>query len=90
MDFFTEDSPVRHTRGIKAQKRRLIEQPCKDMGSITEPKAQTLFETSAEVVPGLVKAFTDDEKKCEDAWKDKPPTSLPKKAPSIPQGERSS
>ena len=34
-----------------------------------EPKAQALFETAAEVLTGLVKAFDDYEKKNEAAWR---------------------
>jgi hypothetical protein len=40
----------------------------KDVGRVAEPKAQALFETSAEVLIGLVKAFGDYEKKTEKAW----------------------
>lgn len=34
-----------------------------------KPKAQALFETTAEVLNGLVKAFNDFERKNEPAWK---------------------
>jgi hypothetical protein len=51
---------------------QLIEQLRNDIGFLTEPKAQALFETSAEVLTGLVKAFNDYEKKCEDAWRAQP------------------
>ena len=71
----TEDSPVQRTQRIKAEMHQLIERLRKDIGSITEPKAQALFETSAEVLTGLVKAFNDYEMKCEDAWRPEPPTS---------------
>jgi hypothetical protein len=37
--------------------------------SRAEPKAQALFETAAEVLTGLVKAFDDYEKKSEEAWR---------------------
>jgi hypothetical protein len=43
--------------------RQLIEHLRGDVGKVTEPKAQALFETSAEVLTGLVKAFDDYEKK---------------------------
>jgi hypothetical protein len=36
---------------------------------ISDPKAQALFETTAEVLNGLVKAFDDYEQKNEAAWK---------------------
>ena len=69
----TEDSPVQYTQRIKAEMQQLIELLRKDIGSLTEPKAQALFETSAEVLTGLVKAFNDYELRCEDAWKAKLP-----------------
>ena len=47
----------------------LIDHLREDVGKVTEPKAQALFETSAEVLTGLVKAFDDYEKKNEKAWK---------------------
>jgi hypothetical protein len=71
----TADSPVHHTQRIKAQMHQLIGQLREDIGLITEPKAQALFETSAEVLTGLVKAFDHYERKCEDAWKAEPATS---------------
>jgi hypothetical protein len=74
----TEDSPVQYTQRIKAEMHQLIEQLRKDIGSLNEPKAQALFETSAEVLTGLVKAFNDYEMKCEDAWRTDPPQSHPK------------
>ena len=57
---------------------QLIAHLREDVGKITEPKAQSLFETSAEVLTGLVKAFDDYEKKSETAWKAEPKTSRPK------------
>ena len=35
---------------------------------VDDPKAQALFETSAEVLQGLVKAFEHYEQKSEKAW----------------------
>jgi hypothetical protein len=64
----TENNPIHHTQKIKAQMRQLIDHLRADIGKITEPKAQALFETSAEVLTGLVKAFDDYEKKSEKAW----------------------
>ena len=73
-----ENNPVHHTQKIKAQMRELIDHLREDVGKFTEPKAQALFETSAEVLTGLVKAFDDYEKKSEDAWRTEPIASLPK------------
>ena len=60
--------PVHRTQKLKTQMRQLIDQLREDVGQVTEPKAQALFETSAEVVTGLVKAFDDYEEKSEAAW----------------------
>ena len=57
---------------------RLIEHLRGDVAKVTEPKAQALFETSAEVLTGLVKAFDDYEKKSEETWRIEPTTSRPK------------
>jgi FtsP/CotA-like multicopper oxidase with cupredoxin domain len=39
------------------------------VSKISDPKAQALFETSAEVLLGLANAFEDFEQKREEAWK---------------------
>ena len=63
------NSPVHHAQKLKAQMRQLIDHLREDVGKVTEPKAQALFETAAEVLTGLVKAFDDYEKKNEEAWR---------------------
>jgi hypothetical protein len=73
-----ENSPVHPTQKIKAQLGQLIDHLREDIGKVTEPKAQALFETSAEVLTGLVKAFDDYEKKGEEAWRTEPMASRPK------------
>jgi hypothetical protein len=73
----SENNPSHHAQKIKAQMRQLIEHPRADVGKITEPKAQALFETSAEVLTGLVKAFDDYEQKSEEAWRTQPAVSRP-------------
>jgi hypothetical protein len=64
-----ENNPKHHTQKIKTQIRQLIDHLRQDIGKVTEPKAQALFETSAEVLTGLAKAFDDYEKKTEVAWR---------------------
>ena len=70
-----ENNPIHHTQNIKVQMRQLIDHLREDVGKVTEPKAQALFETSAEVLTGLVKAFDDYEKKSEAAWRTEPPAA---------------
>jgi hypothetical protein len=74
----SENNPRRHTQKIKARMGRLIEHLRKDIEKVTEPKAQALFETSAEVLTGLVKAFDDYEDAREVAWRTAPKASCPK------------
>jgi hypothetical protein len=78
MKLSSKNNPIHHTRKIKARMRQLIEHLREDVGKVTEPKAQALFETSAEVLTGLVKAFDDYEKKNEAAWRTEPTASRPK------------
>lgn len=65
-----ENNARHHTQKLKVQMNELIEHLRADVEKVTEPRAQALFETSAEVVRGLVKAFDDYEKKNETAWKE--------------------
>ena len=76
----SENNLLHHTQKLKVQMRQLIDHLRADVGKVTEPKAQALFETSAEVLTGLVKAFDDYEKKDEAAWRAEPTASRPKGA----------
>ena len=78
MKLSSKDNPIHHTQKIKARMRQLIDHLRAEVGKVAEPKAQALFETSAEVLTGLVKAFHDYEKKSEAAWRTEPMTSRPK------------
>ena len=78
MKLSSKNSPIHHTQKIKARMRQLIEHLREDVGKVTEPKAQALFETSAEVLIGLVKAFDDYENKSEAAWRTESTASHPK------------
>ena len=69
-----ENNPIRHTHKIKAQMRQIIKHLREDVGKVTEARAEALFETSAEVLTGLVKAFVDYEQKSEAAWRPKSTT----------------
>jgi hypothetical protein len=40
-----------------------------DIGKVDEPQLAAMFETAAEVLTGLVRAFADHEKKNEAAWR---------------------
>ena len=68
----TEQDPVHHTQKIKAQMGLLIGHLREDIGRVAEPKARALFETTAEVLTGLVRAFDDYERQGEEAWRTGP------------------
>jgi hypothetical protein len=40
-----------------------------DIDKVDEPQLKAMFETSAEVIGGLMKAFQDYEQKNESAWR---------------------
>jgi|SRR4051812_15544451 len=61
--------PHEHIANIKAEFSDLIQHLREDIGKVDDPKAKALFETSAEVISGLEKAFSDYENATEDAWK---------------------
>jgi len=65
----SEDDPRWHT--IKARQRlsELVEHLRQDVGKIGDPRAEALFETAAEVLTGLQKAFVDFEARDEPAWR---------------------
>ena len=50
--------PRYHTANVNKMLDELIDHLRQDMRQIAEPKAQALFETSAEVLQGLRTAFT--------------------------------
>ncbi|PYI85434.1 MAG: hypothetical protein DME26_11100 [Verrucomicrobia bacterium] len=65
---YSETDPLHHTLKVKGMLKPIIEHLREDITKIAEPKAQALFETSAEVLTGLVKAFDHYEQKSEKAW----------------------
>ena len=79
MKNYSRNNPLHHTTKIKARLRQLIDHLRGDVEKVTEPKAQALFETSAEVLTGLCKAFNDYEQKSERAWRIEPTAARPKK-----------
>jgi hypothetical protein len=61
--------PRAHTANVRNEFGELIEHLRRDINKIDEPKAQALFETTAEVISGLDTAFKHYEEKSENAWK---------------------
>ena len=63
-----ERNPLHHTRRMAARLKETIDHMRADIEKVDEPQFKAMFETSAEVLGGLVKAFADYEKKNESAW----------------------
>jgi hypothetical protein len=51
--------PKVHTAHVRQAMRDLIEHLRQDIGKVDEPRAQALFEASAEVLQGLIKTYDD-------------------------------
>lgn len=65
---FGESDPRHHTEKIRKMLDEAADHARSDVSKISDPKAQALFETTAEVLKGLSKAFSDYEQKREAAW----------------------
>jgi len=61
-------NPLQHTRKMRSRFRGLIEHLRSDVDKIGAPQFTAMFETAAEVLGGLEKAFDDYERKNESAW----------------------
>jgi len=69
MEKSNSKDPKVHTANIKKEFKALIEHLREDVQKVDDPSAKALFETTAEVISGLEKAFSDYEEKKELAWK---------------------
>ncbi len=63
-----EKNPRHHTQKMKQRLHETIDHLRADIKKVDEPQLKAMFETSAEVLTGLEKAFDDYEKKNEAAW----------------------
>jgi hypothetical protein len=64
-----ESDPRHHTRKMKARLQEIIDHLRSDIDKVDEPRLKAMFETSAEVLGGLTKAFSDYERRYENAWR---------------------
>ena len=62
-----DQNPLHHTRKMSQRLTETIEHLRADINKVDDPQFKAMFETSAEVLGGLVKAFEDYEKKNEAA-----------------------
>ncbi len=61
--------PRHHTRKMTKALQDLKDHLRADIDKVDEPQLRAMFETSAEVIGGLQKAFQDYEQKSEAAWR---------------------
>jgi hypothetical protein len=66
---FPESDPRHHTAKLKQMLTETMEHARQDVAKVSDPKAQALFETTAEVLAGLKKAYEHFEQRSEGAWK---------------------
>ena len=64
-----EGDPRHHTEKMQARLKETIDHLRSDIDKVSEPRLRAMFETAAEVLTGLKKAFSDYEKKNEIAWR---------------------
>ena len=65
---YPESDPRHHTQKLKQMLNDTAEHARQDVSKVSDPRAQALFETAAEVLKGLAKAFSDFEARNEKAW----------------------
>ncbi len=64
-----DHDPIHHTQKMKHRLEETIEHLRADIEKVDEPQLKAMFETSAEVLGGLAKAFSDYERRNEPAWR---------------------
>jgi uncharacterized membrane-anchored protein YhcB (DUF1043 family) len=68
-DMASAADPRHHTQKMRQRLTETMEHLRQDIEKVDEPQLKAMFETSAEVLGGLVKAFRDYEQKNEAAWR---------------------
>ncbi|MES0037004.1 hypothetical protein NKJ74_17230 [Mesorhizobium sp. M0046] len=61
--------PRHHTQKMQKKLEEVKRHLREDIEKVDEPQLKAMFETSAEVIGGLQKAFQDYEQKNEPAWR---------------------
>jgi ferric iron reductase protein FhuF len=70
MPSLADQKPQHHTQKMKEQLQKIVAHLREDIGKTDDLQLKAMFETSAEVLNGLTKAFGDYEKKNEAAWRE--------------------
>lgn len=63
------DTPEHVTKAMRQRLQDMEGDLRRDLGRLDDPRLRVLFETAAEVVLGLTKAFAASETKAEPAWR---------------------
>ena len=61
--------PRHHTQKMQKRLQETMDQLREDIEKVDEPQLKAMFETAAEVLGGLKKAFSDYERKNDSAWR---------------------
>ncbi|WP_342641689.1 hypothetical protein [Rhodoligotrophos ferricapiens] len=64
-----DNDPTHRTRKMKQRLEETINHLREDIDKVDDPQFKAMFETSAEVLGGLCKAFDHYERKSESAWR---------------------
>ena len=65
----TDRDPRHHTQKMQKALQDIKDHLREDIEKVDEPQLKAMFETAAEVLGGLIKAFRDYEQKNESAWR---------------------
>jgi len=65
----SERDPRHHTQSMQHRLTETIDHLRSDIDKVEEAQLKAMFETTAEVLTGLKKAFSDYERKNELAWR---------------------
>jgi len=65
----TDHNPQHHTQKMQSRLQETMDHLRADIEKVDEPQLKAMFETAAEVLAGLKKAFGDYEKMNEAAWR---------------------
>ncbi|HEX7124252.1 MAG TPA: hypothetical protein VF406_00565 [Thermodesulfobacteriota bacterium] len=66
---YPQSDPRHHAADIKARLSETVRHVREGVDRVEDPKAQALFETTAEVLNGLVAAYDHYEGRTEKAWR---------------------
>ncbi|NLE51247.1 MAG: hypothetical protein GX613_07550 [Chloroflexi bacterium] len=64
-----EKDPRYHAQNIQRMLREVMDHAREDVSKVDDPKAQALYETTAEVLGGLATAYEHYLQRSEEAWR---------------------